>query len=113
MVSCADYLLDGTFERTIGYDITTAWPINIHEVSEEDYPNYKDIIDAQLREKVSLYLSISSFFGFVVHHCEPLFKVFKTIYRFHALYANDIDIFSYIFVRLFPTYTPVYLFVKN
>ncbi|KAK9730265.1 Polycystin domain [Popillia japonica] len=51
LVSCADYLLDGIFERTIGYDITTAWPINIHEVSEEDYPNYKDIIDAQLREK--------------------------------------------------------------
>ncbi|GJQ80310.1 hypothetical protein Trydic_g12193 [Trypoxylus dichotomus] len=51
LIDCADYLLDGKFERALGYDITTGFPIDMHQVIEEDYPSYKDIVDSQLREK--------------------------------------------------------------
>lgn len=53
MTGCADFLLDGNFEPPQGFDITTQAPLNIHIVADEDYPNYKDIIDSPTKTQVS------------------------------------------------------------
>ena len=48
----SDFLLDDNYRSPQGFDVTMKNPVEEHLAVEEDYPNYKDVVDDDLKQQV-------------------------------------------------------------